>query len=194
MLGFRAPQRKLLFACAMTLAVTGCGSEAPSVVSNAAGNSTTTPARLSQPKAWAVATLPPGATISKSSELAHADTANASTRKTQDFWTCYNSMQPGQGCTYTPGDVLLVHDSSPNGQIVTSIPDGTLVTFVCQTQPQDGRWPWVDGPWGWTNVWDSLHANRSWTRGWDNAFYDAAFVSDAYVYTGSMGLVAPACA
>ncbi|MGV9278581.1 peptidase [Streptomyces griseosporeus] len=52
--------------------------------------------------------------------------------------------------------------------------EGAKVPIFCQTPGTT-----VTGPYGTTNLWDNI----------DNG----AFVSDAYVYTGSDGYVAPRC-
>src|SRR6476660_239633 len=58
--------------------------------------------------------------------------------------------------------------------VVGSIADGTFVTISCQKSGTS-----VSGTYGTTSLWDKL-SNGQW-------------VSDAYVLTGSSGLVAPAC-
>lgn len=63
---------------------------------------------------------------------------------------------------------------SPSYAIVGTLPDGTVVNIVCQTTG-----PSETGPWGADSWWDKL----------DNGTY----VSDAWVYTGSNGQVAPTC-
>lgn len=55
-----------------------------------------------------------------------------------------------------------------------SKPDGSSVTILCQTSGSS-----VTGTYGTSSIWDMIS--------------DGGFVSDAYVYTGSDGTVAPAC-
>jgi surface antigen len=62
----------------------------------------------------------------------------------------------------------------PNYALEGNLPDGTVVNIVCQTAG-----PSETGHWGPDSLWDKL----------DNSFY----VSDAWVYTGSNGQVAPTC-
>ena len=58
--------------------------------------------------------------------------------------------------------------------VVGSVPDGTTVTIVCQATGTTET-----GDWGATDLWDCLDDNT--------------YVSDAFVYTGTNGMVAPAC-
>jgi surface antigen len=61
--------------------------------------------------------------------------------------------------------------------VITCIPDGTAVGIACQTTGTT-----VTGPWGATNIWDYIdYGNRG------------GYVTDAYVYTGTNGFVAPYC-
>ncbi len=61
-----------------------------------------------------------------------------------------------------------------NYPVVGSVADGTTVTFTCQTNGTS-----VNGNWGLTSLWDRLADNT--------------YVSDAFVYTGTNSMVAPAC-
>lgn len=61
-----------------------------------------------------------------------------------------------------------------NFGLAGSIPGGTQVTISCQTQGTTEK-----GPWGTTNVWDRLSTG--------------AWITDAFVYTGTNGRVAPEC-
>jgi hypothetical protein len=61
-----------------------------------------------------------------------------------------------------------------NYPVVGSVPDGTTVTIVCQATGTTET-----GDWGATDLWDCLDDNT--------------YVSDAFVYTGTNGMVAPAC-
>jgi len=59
--------------------------------------------------------------------------------------------------------------------IVRILPEGAKVPIFCQTPGTT-----VTGPYGTTNIWDNID--------------DGEYVSDAYVYTGADGYVAPRCA
>ena len=61
-----------------------------------------------------------------------------------------------------------------NYPVVGSVPDGTTVTIVCQATGTAET-----GDWGATDLWDCLDDNT--------------YVSDAFVYTGTNDMVAPAC-
>ena len=61
-----------------------------------------------------------------------------------------------------------------NYPVVGSVPDGTTVTIVCQATGTAET-----GDWGATDLWDCLDDNT--------------YVSDAFVYTGTNGMVAPPC-
>lgn len=58
--------------------------------------------------------------------------------------------------------------------VVGQVRGGTSVTIVCQAYGST-----VTGPWGPTTIWDKLPSG--------------AWITDAYVYTGRNGLVAPLC-
>ena len=58
--------------------------------------------------------------------------------------------------------------------VVGSVPDGATVTIVCQATGTTET-----GDWGATDLWDCLDDNT--------------YVSDAFVYTGTNDMVAPAC-
>ena len=58
--------------------------------------------------------------------------------------------------------------------VVGSVPDGATVTIVCQATGTTET-----GDWGATDLWDRLDDNT--------------YVSDAFVYTGTNDMVAPAC-
>ncbi|MFE2939426.1 hypothetical protein ACFXKG_10280 [Streptomyces sp. NPDC059255] len=62
-----------------------------------------------------------------------------------------------------------------NYQLVRVLQYGASVPINCQKPGE-----WITGPYGTTNLWDNI-ANGE-------------FISDAYVYTGSSGYVAPRCA
>jgi len=80
------------------------------------------------------------------------------------------------GKVNTAGAPLTVR-SAPNtgASAIGSIADGTSVTISCQTYGKS-----ISGTYGTTTVWDYIPAK-------------GGFVSDAYMYTGSDGLVAPVC-
>ena len=61
-----------------------------------------------------------------------------------------------------------------NYAIVGSVGGGVRVSIVCQKTGTSHR-----GPWGSTSLWDKLSSGK--------------WISDAFVYTGSMGKVAPTC-
>ncbi|GAA2286801.1 hypothetical protein GCM10010145_66980 [Streptomyces ruber] len=75
-----------------------------------------------------------------------------------------------------PGVRLNVR-SGPGTQygIVGTLPAGAQVSIRCQRTGTT-----VSGPYGTSNIWDSIASGQ--------------YVSDAYVYTGSDGYVAPNCA
>nr|WP_131567334.1 SH3 domain-containing protein [Streptomyces sp. KM273126] len=62
-----------------------------------------------------------------------------------------------------------------NYSIVRVLPAGSQVPIWCQRPGET-----ISGPYGTTNIWDNIA--------------DGQYVSDAYVYTGSDGYVAPRCA
>ncbi|MFI0238081.1 SH3 domain-containing protein [Streptomyces sp. NPDC016845] len=66
--------------------------------------------------------------------------------------------------------------SGPGTQyrVVRRLPLGARVTVNCQKPGQ-----WVAGPYGTTNIWDSIGVGE--------------YISDSYVRTGSDGYVAPRC-
>jgi hypothetical protein len=84
-----------------------------------------------------------------------------------------NAMSTG---TVTSHGTPLNKRSGPgtNYPVVGSVPDGTTVTIVCQATGTTET-----GDWGATDLWDCLDDNT--------------YVSDAFVYTGTNGMVAPAC-
>jgi uncharacterized protein YraI len=61
--------------------------------------------------------------------------------------------------------------------ITGSVAGGTAVTIVCQTTGTTHT-----GPWGSTSLWNKL-----------GGAYANQWISDAYVYTGTSGTVAPRC-
>ncbi|MEU4079607.1 peptidase [Streptomyces venezuelae] len=67
--------------------------------------------------------------------------------------------------------------SGPSTQypVVRSLPLGATVAISCQKYGE-----WISGPYGTTKIWDNIAPGE--------------YVSDAYVRTGSDGLVAPRCA
>ncbi|WP_103339060.1 hypothetical protein [Amycolatopsis sp. CA-126428] len=80
------------------------------------------------------------------------------------------------GTVHTDSGAPLTVRSSPSASAgsVGSIADGTAVTISCQTNGST-----VDGKYGTSDIWDKV---------------GDGYVSDAYVYTGSDGRVAPDCA
>ena len=79
------------------------------------------------------------------------------------------------GTVNTSGAALTVRAAPGTGYDAwDTVADGASVTILCQTTGSS-----VTGTYGTSNIWDMI------SRG--------GFVSDAYVYTGSDGTVAPAC-
>jgi cell wall-associated NlpC family hydrolase len=79
------------------------------------------------------------------------------------------------GVVHTGGQALTVRAQPTSASAaVGSRANGSTVTIVCQAYGQT-----VDGRYGRTSVWDRLRSG--------------GFVSDAFVHTGSDGLVAPLC-
>jgi surface antigen len=79
------------------------------------------------------------------------------------------------GTVHTSTAKLTVRSGPGTGyQAVTSLRKGTKVTISCQTTGTTVR-----GTYGTSNIWDKVDSGR--------------YVSDAYVYTGSDGRVAPKC-
>jgi hypothetical protein len=74
---------------------------------------------------------------------------------------------------------LLIHDCGGlSCDVVGGLADGTPVTVWCQISSD-----WVDGNWGWTNIWDRI---TPYTQ-------DPEYVSDGFVDTGSNGFVTGSC-
>ena len=74
-----------------------------------------------------------------------------------------------------PGVRLNVRSGPGTGYaIVRVLPEGAKVPIFCQTPGTT-----VTGPYGTSNIWDNID--------------DGAYVSDAYVHTGSDGYVASRC-
>jgi len=75
----------------------------------------------------------------------------------------------------TGGDSLTIRSGPSTGDsAVGSLADGSAVTISCQTDGES-----VTGTYGTTSTWDKVTSS--------------GYVSDAYVYTGSDGRVAPDC-
>nr|WP_258563848.1 SH3 domain-containing protein [Streptomyces himalayensis] len=79
----------------------------------------------------------------------------------------YYSVAPGYRVNVRSGP-------STSYGIVRVLPDGAKVPIFCQTPGQT-----ITGPYGTTNLWDNIA--------------DGEYISDAYVFTGSDGYVAPRC-
>jgi uncharacterized protein YraI len=78
------------------------------------------------------------------------------------------------GTVNTAGAALTIRSGpTTTAGSVGSVADGAHVTISCQIHGQS-----VSGTYGTSNVWDKI---------------GAGFVADAYIYTGSDGLVAPLC-
>lgn len=65
---------------------------------------------------------------------------------------------------------------SSSYSLVGTVANGTRVRIICQTR---GQWVYSEVYDVWTDLWDKIGSGR--------------FVTDAYVYTGSDGQVAPSC-
>jgi len=81
---------------------------------------------------------------------------------------------PATGTVNTAGSPLTIRSGpSTSYAAVGSVADGATVTILCQRRGQT-----ITGTYGTTDLWDYL---------------GSGYVSDAYVYTGSDGQVAPTC-
>ncbi|WP_139488067.1 peptidoglycan DD-metalloendopeptidase family protein [Brevibacillus dissolubilis] len=79
------------------------------------------------------------------------------------------------GTVNTSGTPLTVRSGPGTGYTaVGSLADGTKVTIYCQTRGTS-----VTGTYGTSDIWDRIGTGQ--------------YIADAYVYTGSDGLVAPSC-
>ncbi len=80
------------------------------------------------------------------------------------------------GTVHTDSGAALTLRATPSASAssVGSVADGTAVTITCQTNGST-----VDGKYGTSDIWDKV---------------GNGYLSDAYVYTGSDGRVAPDCA
>jgi murein DD-endopeptidase MepM/ murein hydrolase activator NlpD len=91
-------------------------------------------------------------------------------------YTSHNACGGGgvSGTVNTSGAPLTVRaGASTSTSAIGSIADGSHVTITCQKHGQT-----ISGTYGTTNLWDDI---------------GNGFVSDAYVYTGADGQVAPTC-
>lgn len=83
----------------------------------------------------------------------------------------------GTVTTGSDSQVLYVRAGpSTSYDIVGSLANGTHIRIICQTR---GQWIYSEVYGIWTNLWDKIGTGR--------------YVTDAYVYTGSDGQVAPSC-
>lgn len=81
------------------------------------------------------------------------------------------------GTVNTGGGSLNIRSGpSTSYSVVGSVADGATVRIYCQTH---GEWIYSDVYGVWTDLWDRIGTGR--------------YISDAYVYTGSNGQVAPSC-
>jgi hypothetical protein len=89
-------------------------------------------------------------------------------------YTSRNNCSGAAGTVDTAGSPLTIR-SAPNttSAAVGSVADGATVTIRCQLRGQS-----VTGTYGTTTLWDHI---------------GSGYISDAYVYTGSDGQVAPDC-
>ncbi len=81
--------------------------------------------------------------------------------------TTYYSIAPGYSVNVRSGP-------GTGYTIVRVLPAGSAIPIYCQSPGT-----WITGPYGTTNIWDSIAAGQ--------------FVSDAYVNTGSDGYIRPRC-
>ncbi|MGH3647965.1 MAG: peptidoglycan DD-metalloendopeptidase family protein [Micromonosporaceae bacterium] len=89
-------------------------------------------------------------------------------------YTSANACVGPQGTVNTAGAALNVRTgASTSYGSIGSVPDGGTIYLTCQKTGQT-----ITGTYGTTNWWDKV---------------GAGFVSDAYIYTGSDGRVAPLC-
>lgn len=92
----------------------------------------------------------------------------------------WKKVYPGGGSTTYPtgtvhdGPINLRSGPGTSYSIVGTANTGEVVSIVCQTTGTSHT-----GPWGTTNIWDKLTTGK--------------WISDAFVYTGSNGTVAPTC-
>jgi hypothetical protein len=123
--------------------------------------------------------------------------ANAAARisaRGRDFtpWSTYNSGAyrahldaaraavarlglPATGIVQTGGPPLTVRSRPTSGSTaVGSVAAGSTITIRCQVRGET-----ISGPWGPTDLWDRIGSGR--------------YVTDAYVFTGSNGRIAPLC-
>lgn len=89
-------------------------------------------------------------------------------------YTSRNSCSGATGTVNTSGSSLTVRSGpGTNYAAVGSVADGATVTIRCQAVGES-----ITGTYGTTNLWDHI---------------GSGYISDAYVYTGSDGRVAPDC-
>lgn len=96
---------------------------------------------------------------------------------TQNY-TSHNTCTSTSGYTGTVNtsgaDLNVRSGPSTSYSIVGQVADGQKVTFTCQVKGQS-----ITGTYGTTSLWDKLSGG--------------GYISDAYVYTGSDGQIAPTC-
>lgn len=84
------------------------------------------------------------------------------------------------GTVSTPGSTLAVRTAPySSARLISYLPDKTVVEIRCQWTKGTS----VTGPWGTTATWDKINLQGG----------GVGYLSDAWVYTGSNGLVAPPC-
>ena len=89
-------------------------------------------------------------------------------------YTSHNVCNPYPGTVNTAGSPLTVRSgTNTSTTAIGSAPDGGTVRITCQTRGQT-----ITGTYGTTSLWDKI---------------GAGYVSDAYVFTGSDGQIAPSC-
>lgn len=99
--------------------------------------------------------------------IAAADVTATATAATVTAAVRYYTTAPGVRLNVRSGP-------STSYGVVRVLSGGSRVPIFCQTPGQT-----ISGPYGTTNVWDNID--------------DGEYISDAYVYTGSDGYVAPRC-
>ncbi|MPY64212.1 SH3 domain-containing protein [Streptomyces spongiae] len=100
-------------------------------------------------------------------DRADRDDAEAVTTASVTTAVRYYSVAPGVRLNVRSGP-------GTNYSIVRVLSEGARVPIYCQRPGQT-----ISGPYGTTNLWDNIA--------------DGDYISDAYVFTGSDGYVAPRC-
>ena len=89
-----------------------------------------------------------------------------------------NPLDYGPPGTVSINPCLDLHSQPGHtASVIGCVPNGTVIKVQCQVHSN-----YVSGPWGTTDLWDRTYWNGM-----------TGFVTDAYVYTGTNGTVAPPC-